>query len=59
VYAIAGFASMAIRSALSLMFVVLLVVSSSAKPRESWKNRYGAVIGLIKLIKPAISLAAI
>ena len=34
-------------------------VISSPKPRAGWKNRYGAGVGSIKLIKPAISLAAI
>jgi 5-methylcytosine-specific restriction endonuclease McrA len=34
-------------------------IVSPSKPRAGWKNRYGAGVSAIKLIKPAISLAAI
>ena len=34
-------------------------VMSRPKPRAGWKNRYGVDVGSIKLIRPAISLAAI
>jgi hypothetical protein len=34
-------------------------IMTRAKPRVGWKNRYGAAVGVIKLIRPAISLAAI
>jgi len=34
-------------------------IQSTPKPRTDWHNRYGASVGSIKLIKPAISLAAI
>jgi hypothetical protein len=34
-------------------------ITSRAKPRKGWKNRYGAAVGSIKLVSPAISLAAI
>lgn len=35
------------------------VIQSDAKPRKGWKNRYGAAVGGVKLIEPAISLASI
>jgi HNH endonuclease len=34
-------------------------ITSRAKPRKGWKNRSGAAVGSIRLINPAISLAAI
>ena len=34
-------------------------VTSDAKPRTDWKNRYGAGLTAIRLIKPAISVATI
>lgn len=34
-------------------------IKSLSKPRKDWPNRYGAVLGSIKLIQPAISLATI
>jgi hypothetical protein len=34
-------------------------ITSEAKPRTGWRNRYGAGIDSIKLIEPPISLAAI
>jgi hypothetical protein len=34
-------------------------VNSFPKPRDDWPNRYGANLGSIKLIRPAISLATI
>src|SRR5579864_668715 len=34
-------------------------IHSPAKPRTDWKNRYGAGVDSIRLIKPSISLAAI
>jgi len=34
-------------------------IASAPKPRPDWPNRYGASLSSIRLIKPAISLAAI
>jgi 5-methylcytosine-specific restriction endonuclease McrA len=34
-------------------------IGSRPRPRRNWPNRYGAVIGNIRLISPAISLATI
>ena len=34
-------------------------ITSQPKPRSDWRNRYGARVSTIRLIKPAISLAAI
>jgi hypothetical protein len=40
-------------------FFATAKIASEPKPRRDWPNRYGAALTSIRLIKPAISLAAI
>jgi hypothetical protein len=40
-------------------FFATAKIASELKPREDWPNRYGAALTSVRLINPAISLAAI
>ena len=40
-------------------FFATALIGSAPRPRQDWPNRYGASLSSIRLIKPAISLAAI